>query len=346
MIRKLAKIVQIDAIVPIVGADAIEGAKVGGWTVVVKKGEYAPGNLAVYFEIDSFLPEGNASWQFLVDKSSRLFNDVKGHVLRSIKLRGQVSQGLLLGFDVLRAAGVKTEILAIGEDVSQALGITKYERPLPDELIGVARGYMPSRIPTTDQERIQNLAPELSQWATDDELTWEATEKIEGQSCTFALIDNDFHVCTRAVDLLNTPGNSFWGVAEDIDIENRLFSCFNGRNLAIQGELVGPGIEDNIYSLTVKKFYLYDIYDIDAGRYLNPQERAVMAKQLGVEQVPVIDLEFVLSKDVTMDALLTMADGQSILKNGQLREGLVFKSNQKALSFKVVSNKYLLKQSN
>lgn len=345
VIRKLAKIVQIDAVVPIVGADAIEGAKVGGWTVVVKKGEYTPGDLAVYFEIDSFLPEGNAAWQFLVDKSSRMFSDVKGHVLRSIKLRGQVSQGLLLPLSV-DARIEDSDQSNIGADVSEILGVVKYEPPVPAELAGIARGLFPSRVSKTDQERIQNLAAELGEWTADKQLTWEVTEKLEGSSCTFAWLDNDLHVCSRNIDLMDTEGNSLWKAAKELGIPERLSDGYMGRNLALQGEIVGFGIQGNIYGLRAQKFFLFDVYDVDQGRYLNPLERAAIAKQMGLEQVPVIDPEFRLPDVAAMDALLAMADGQSALKDGQLREGLVFKSNQKPVSFKAVSNKYLLKQSN
>lgn len=344
MIRKLAKVVQIDAVVPISGADAIEGAKVGGWTVVVKKGEYKPGDLAVYFEIDSFLPEGNLAWQFLVDKSSRMFNDVRGHVLRSIKLRGQVSQGLLLGLEVLRADDLIIDRFTVGDDVSHTLGVTKYEPPVPAELAGIARGLFPSRVPKTDQERVQNLATELGDWSADDQLTWEVTEKLEGSSCTFAWLDNDLHVCSRNIDLMDTEGNSLWKAAKELGIPEKFATEFSGRNLALQGEIVGFGINGNIYGFRAQKFFLFDIYDVDQGRYLNPQERKAIAEKVDLEQVPVIDTEFFLPKEAAMDALLAMADGQSSLKAGQLREGLVFKSNQKSVSFKAISNKYLLKQ--
>lgn len=342
----MAKIVQIDAIIPIIGADAIEGAKLGGWTVVVKKGEYKPGDMAVYFEIDSFLPEGNPHWQFLVDKSSRMFGDVRGHVLRSVKLRGQVSQGLLLGLAVLRDSGLKDEALAIGEDVGDALGIVKYEPPIPADLAGVARGLFPSRVAKTDQERVQNLAEELFVWANDDQLTWEVTEKLEGSSCTFAWLDDDLHVCSRNIDLMETEGNSLWKVAKELNIREKFAAGFKGRNLALQGEIVGFGIQGNIYGLRAQKFFLFDIYDADQSRYLAPPERNQISQHMGLEQVPVVDSAFRLPTHNTMDSLLAMADGHSALKNVQLREGLVFKSNQKTLSFKTVSNKYLLKQSN
>lgn len=94
--RKLASIRVIDDVEPIIGADAIEVVTLGGWKVVTKKNEFSKGDLCVYFEIDSFLPAGVPAWQFLVDKSSREFEGVVGHRLRTIKLRGAVSQGFVL----------------------------------------------------------------------------------------------------------------------------------------------------------------------------------------------------------------------------------------------------------
>ena len=97
--RKLVTVRTIDAVNPIPDADAIEVATIGGWNVVVKKGEVKAGDKCVYFEIDSFLPTGNPAWQFLVDKQSRTFEGVVGHRLRTVKLRGVTSQGLALRLD-------------------------------------------------------------------------------------------------------------------------------------------------------------------------------------------------------------------------------------------------------
>ena len=344
MDRKLSKIVRVDDVVPIAGADAIEAAKLGGWTVVVKKAEFKPGDLAIYFEIDSFLPQGNPAWQFLVDKSSRSYNGVTGHVLRSIKLRGQVSQGLLLPLSIdVQLATLGSD--AIGKDVSDLLGVVKYEPPLAAELAGVARGLFPSRVSKTDQERIQNLALELDQWVQDGALTWEVTEKLEGASCTFAWLDDDLHVCSRNIDLMDAPGNSLWRLARELDIPAKFAAGFAGRNLALQGEIVGFGIQGNIYGLRTQQFYLFDVYDADQARYLTPSERQVIAQQMGLTQVPVIDSGFSLPSVAAMESLLAMADGASALKADQLREGLVFKANAQSASFKAVSNKYLLKQS-
>lgn len=97
--RKLVTIRTIDAIGPIEGADAIEVATIGGWNVVVKKNEVKAGDKVFYFEIDSFLPDGNPAWQFLVDKQGRTFEGRLGHRLRTVKLRGTTSQGLVLRLD-------------------------------------------------------------------------------------------------------------------------------------------------------------------------------------------------------------------------------------------------------
>ncbi len=347
MSRKLARVVRVDNILPIQGAEAIECAVIGGWTVVIKKGEYRAGDLAVYFEIDSFLPEGNPAWQFLVEKAAKQFIDLRGHVLRSIKLRGQVSQGLLLGLSVLRSAGVSAESVSLGDDVSDLLGVLKYEAPVPAELSGIARGMFPSQVAKTDQERIQNLGAELEQWSNDPTLTWEVSEKLEGASCTFAWFENDLHVCTRNVDLMEADDNSLWKVAKELSIAAKCARHFAGRNLALQGEIVGFGIQGNIYGLRIQKFYLFDVYDVAQKAYLNPSERQAIANQMSLEQVPILESSFRLPVSIRrtgVDSLIASADGDSVLKGGQLREGLVFKANEKRASFKIVSNKYLLGQ--
>ena len=160
--RKLVSIRTIASVEPIPNADAIEVAVVDGWKVVTKKGEFKAGDLCVYFEIDSFLPDGEPAWQFLVDKSSRIFEGVKGHKLRSIKLRGVTSQGLVLPiqfavdrfvdseFDEGQEIG---EFFTVGADISEFLGVKKWEAALPAELVGQAQGLFPSFIRKTDQER-------------------------------------------------------------------------------------------------------------------------------------------------------------------------------------------------
>jgi len=343
--RELARVVRIDDIRPIEGADAIEVARVGGWTVVVKKSEFSAGDLAVYFEIDSFLPQGNPAWQFLVDKSARDYNRMRGHVLRTVRLRGQLSQGLLLPLS--STLGDTAISIEPGTDVTELLGVHKYEPPIPAELAGEVRGLFPSRVPKTDQERIQNLAEELARWI-ESGWTWEVTEKLEGASSTWAWLEGELRVCSRNLDLRDIEGNTHWRLARECEAAARLKAYCGARNMALQGELVGNGVQGNIYRLQGHRFYLYDVYDVDQGRYLRAAERRPIVQTLGLQHAPVIHPAFVLpqNKDVaaTMQMLLAMADGESVLRPGQLREGLVFKALEHDVSFKVISNQYLLKQ--
>lgn len=360
--RKLVRLTKIDSIEPINGADRLEVARVGGWAIVVLKGEYQPGDVAVYFEYDSFLPEGNPAWQFLVDKSAREYGGVRGHVLRTIKLRKQVSQGLLLKPTLF---GPEVQNAELGEDISQLVGVVKYEPPIPACLAGEVRGMFPSIIPKTDQERVQNIIPDVQDWARDGSY-WEVTEKLEGSSCTMAQLEDGLHVCSRNLDLRETEGNTFWQIARALDIELRLARAFPGRQLALQGELVGPGVEGNIYKLTKHNIYVYDVYDVQAGRYLPPLERLDILRALNalpdgpdwdaltlvqkaelmrdspVKHVPVLKVAQ-LPKDNALADLLERADGQSALYS-TAREGVVFKAVAGGKSFKAISNKYLLAQ--
>lgn len=176
--RKLVTVRQVSDVRPIEGADAIVVATIEGWDVVTKKGDFMPGDQCLYFEIDSFLPDGNPAWQFLVDKQPKIFEGVKGHKLRTIKLRGQVSQGLALPLSALPGEGatsiagiimnLEAEAMNAGQvftlrdvDFAPFLGIKKYEAPLPAQLQGQAEGLFPSFIQKTDQERCQNLGGKI-----------------------------------------------------------------------------------------------------------------------------------------------------------------------------------------
>ena len=203
MSRKMASIRRIDSIRPIPGADAIEVATVGGWDVVVKRGEFAVGDLAVYIEIDSWV--GHDLAPFLSKGNEpREYNGVRGERLRTVRLRGQVSQGLLLSrYIVLDRVGEIHE----GQDITELLGIQKWEAPIPASLAGDVRGAFPSFIPKTDQERIQNLTQEFDTW---NGLEWEGSEKLDGSSMTVYHKDGDFGVCSRNWNLADSEGISLW----------------------------------------------------------------------------------------------------------------------------------------
>lgn len=339
--RKLASIRVIDAIDPIPEADAIEVATVGGWKVVVKRGEFQAGTLAVYFEIDSWIPHEMAPF-LSKGKEPRVYNGVKGERLKTIKLRGQVSQGLLVKpADVMNAK--QFTLLEDGEDVTELLGVQKWEAPIPAQLAGKMRGYFPGFIPKTDQERIQNLKRELEQYIEEGDL-WEVTEKLDGSSMTVYVRGEDSGVCSRNIDLLETEGNTFWQVTRQFQLLDKIKST--GRNLALQGEVVGEGIQGNPYKLKGYGFYLFDVYDIDRGHYLPPGERQELARALQIQHVPVYPYVALNSSERdTVEFLLKAAYG--ISKVGVcLREGLVFKRSDGTASFKVISNEWLLKGGN
>ena len=338
--RKMATIRKIDALRPIPGADAIECAIVGGWTCVVKKGEYVAGDLAVYCEIDSWIPYEVAPF---LSKGNfpHVYNEVKGERLRTVKLRGQLSQGLLLPLKELYGLLQGLNNHFEGQDVSENLGIVKYEAPIPASLAGEVKGMFPSRIPKTDQERIQNLSTELEEWKAAG-LTWEVTEKLDGSSMTVYIIDGEVGVCSRNLDLKPNKDNSLWATAYKNEIDVKLIQSLS--NLAIQGELIGNGIQGNMYKMRDQEFYVYDIYDIDKGRYFTPTERAAYCKVWDIKHVPVFKTDFMLTTETVAD-LLQKAEGKSVMGDiaGPEREGLVYKCNEQKVSFKTVSNKFLLK---
>lgn len=332
--RKLASIRRIDNILPIEGADAIECAVVGGWKVVVKKAEFNVGDLAVYFEIDSWIPTGLAPF-LSKGKSPREFQGIQGERLRTVKLRGQLSQGLLLPLEPT-CANIDSELFE-GLDVSFPLNIVKWEMPVPTHLAGQVKGNFPTVIPKTDQERVQNLAKEVL--AAKGEL-FEVTEKLEGSSMTCYLLDGVFGVCSRNLDLKCDENNAFWKTAIKKDVETKMRDA-NLEGYAIQGELCGPGVQGNIYNLPELMFYVYDIYDTNRGDYLTPGERHEIIKTLELDHVPYFT-EPVNLAGGTVEEILAFAEAKSFLNVLQEREGVVFKHLHGGMSFKAVSNKYLL----
>lgn len=334
--RKLATIRKIAAIEPIEGADAIEVAVVDGWKVVVKKDEFQVDSLAVYLEIDSWVPTELAPF-LSKGKEPREYEGVKGERLRTVKLRGQLSQGLLLPIpeDTIKGAG---HLVAEGLDLTEHLGILKWERPMNAQLAGMARGNFPALVPKTDQERIQNLTRSFQKYQED---SWSITEKLDGSSCTFYLDDEGvFHVCSRNLDLKEDEANSFWKVARKFQIED-IMRRNSMLGMAIQGEMIGEGIQGNQYK-TQLDFYVYDMYNTHTGQYILPVQLKAACERLGLKHVPII-AEATEIKEQTIQSILAFAEGKSLL-NASNREGVVFKSNTvHDRSFKSISNSWLLK---
>lgn len=340
MSRKLASIRKIDRIDSIPGADQIEVATIGGWKVVVKRDEFQPNDLAVYCEVDSWIPHELAPF-LSKDKEPREYNGVKGERLRTIKLRGQTSQGLLLPLnELLKMKYDGDSVVGEGDDVTEMLGIQKWEAPVPANLVGMAKGLFPTFIKKTDQERVQNLTSEIAEWHKVGYL-FEVSEKLDGSSMTIFFKDDEVGVCSRNLELKEDDSNTFWRVAKAESLIDKLKNL--GRNIAIQGELIGEGIQGNKYGIKGQKFYLFDIFDIDSYSYVSPEKRRTLAKMLDINHVPVISGDKDLGTG-TVEEILQWAEDKSRLNDRVEREGLVFKlCGDGNISFKSISNKFLLK---
>ena len=249
--RKLATIERISAINPIPDADAIERATIRGWNVVVKKGEHKVGELVVYCEIDSIMPE-KPEFEFLRPRGFRI---------KTIKLRGTYSQGIIFPLSILSSTGKIIELIE-GADVTEVLGIIKYEPQIPACLAGLAKGAFPSHSIKTDEERIQNLVDLYEEYRT--KYTWIATEKVDGSSTTYSIVNDEFGVSSRNLELKETEDNTFWKVARALDVETKMRKYMADHNLSaltLQGELLGEGVQKNKYHLkghTVRFFRVFD----------------------------------------------------------------------------------------
>ena len=366
--RKLASIQRIIDITPIEKADNIECVTVKGWQLVAKKGEFQVNDLCVYFEIDSFLPD-KPEFAFL--KDIKTHQGKQGYRLRTVKLRGQISQGLALPLSTFSLSGNEDD------DVTEKLGVFKYDNSTIDNKPGIRAGNpagrFPSFIPKTDQERIQNL---ISYFAKNKDVAYEETLKLDGSSCTMYKIEAKpslwdrffnlfgkklksyhFGVCSRNLEIkpsskraaafVNTDGKSslheesnFWQVADHYDIENRLPVGF-----AVQGELIGPKIQNNHEKVTEIDFYIFDIYSIKESRYLTPFERACFCADYlsNCKHVPIVNTNVKIFEECpTLQDLLARVKGQSI-NPGTISEGRVYKALDGSHSFKCINNDYLLK---
>lgn len=334
--RKLASIQRIAEIKDIPDADLIQAYRVGGWWIVSKKGEFAVNELVTYLEIDSFVPTELAPF-LSKGKEPKEYMGVRGERLRTVKLKRQISQGLILPLSEYVLDNVE---LIEGYDVTEILGVIKWEAP--EEFIPAnAKGNFPSFIPKTDQQRVQNLSREFNEWLTDGSV-WQKTEKLDGSSMTVFINGDNSGVCSRNLELLEDENNTYWKMTKKYKLIETLRST--GRNLAFQGEIYGMGINGNLYGLDDQRFALYSIYDIDDQCYLPPDEAYRVALVLGVPHVP-HEGNFCLGEFYsTMQELIDEADGTSCVNTKAIREGYVYKNLETTESFKVIGASYLIKK--
>jgi len=325
---------------PILGADFVELATVLGWKCVVKKGECSVGSEGIYFPIDSQMPMDDVRYAFL-DRSS------KTRRVKTGKFKKQISQGLFLPLTIFTEEEIKQleeRIFneGIDADLSNIFRVVHYEPPTPVHIGGDVVGATPEFIRKTDQERIQNdpFLLELIKY-----YSMEMTEKLDGTSIQYFLNNGDFGVCSRNLRLKESETNTPWRVAKSLDIEAKLRRL--DRNISIQGELVGPSIQGNKYKLNEVQYYVFDIWNIDKQCFLIPSERRMLVEELELLHVPFLGL---CSYDcnITVDKMVDIAKGKSMIGCNSTREGLVFKCcevlNGYVPSFKVINNDFLLEE--
>ncbi len=329
--RKLASIQKIKNIEPIEGADSIMKASVLGWQLVIRKDEFKIGDLCVYCEIDSVLPD-KPEFEFIRAKTNRI---------KTIKLRGQISQGICFPLSVLPEGIEIVEDL----DVTEIIGVTKFEPPIPANLAGEIKGLFPSFMPKTDETRVQVLQHVLDQYKG---LTCYIAEKLDGSSVTYYFKDGEFGVCSRNLDIVKNEENSMWKFAIENDLEQKLKSL--NKNICLQGEIIGEGIQKNKYKLKGQTVFFFNVFDIDKYEYLSLSYFKQIINDLNLKHVPIIEDQYELTNN--MDELILKSKLKSTLNKDTIAEGIVIRPTtemiekhklQGRLSFKVINPDFLIK---
>ena len=343
--RKLASIQRIWKIEPIEGADRIELAHVLGWQCVVNKGQFQEMDLAVYFEVDSFLPVA-PEFEFLRASSYRKTDIMgEGFRLRTMKFRGQISQGLLLPVSAFPAIPEDSEP---GMDVTDILDVKKWEIEERITTGGTMIGTLPYDIPHTDETRVQ-AEPDLIQAFAG--LEYYISTKMDGSSHSVGIDENGFHVTGHNYEYKDDGKSPFYELVKSMDLQAKMEAFATANNLStftIQGELCAPGIQKNRLKLTKPAWYVFTIRE--NGKRAGLTRMLEICEKLQLESVPIEEVGKGLpTKYPTVEALLERADGN--YPKGGKKEGIVIRPTTPMycslicadLSMKVVSNKYLLK---
>ena len=349
MTRKLASIQQVLSVEPIPNSDRLECLTILGWRVVAKKGDYKPGDLVVYCEIDSLLPERPefellraSSYKPAIMDGAAVVQPA-GFRIKTVKLRGCISQGIVFPLSILADDGYQ-----LGEDVSDTLGVLKYEPPVPKCMAGSAKGPFPAFLSKTDETRIQAVPGLLERWKGQEFI---ATEKLDGTSFTAFVKDGEFGVCSRNLLLDETSDSHvLCRLAKRLDLEMKMRAVCGeyGFSLAIQGEAIGPSIQGNKYNLSEVDLYVFSLIEIGWGDHNSSGEfHNHIISRLGLKKVPQVGR---FEMNHTVEDLVQMSVGHSELNKSIHREGIVVRPvlNQRdeeisgPLSFKVINPQFLL----
>lgn len=332
--RKIVSLKKIDRIVPIENADAIETAKLGGWNSVVKKGEYQAGDTVIYCEVDTFLPTSVEEFSFLAPRGTKTRinpdtnQEVEGHTLKTMKLRGVVSQGLILPISDFGLTEDSTQEQV--DEVFKKLGVFKYEPPLPAG--GAQIGSFPTEARKTDSERVQNLTDEFLQSLNADD--WYASEKIDGTSSTFVKRDGKVVVASRN-----------WTVDPETSLQGKMAQQLNLSEImpegaVIQGEVFGEGIQQNPLKISGTRLMVFSAH--------SPVDDEQFNKFVKENSVPVLDWTLPQTVEEAIEQVNKMKStvNPQVQAEGVVwwnRNGDVFDELDGRSNFKAINNAFLMK---
>lgn len=353
-VRKLVTARTVSQLLPIKGADFIELAVVDGWTCIVKKGEFNEGDVGLFFEIDSFLPAKDDRFAFL--KKPMSHQGQAGYRIKSMKMRKVLSQGLFLPLNMFPEVNMS-------KDITEQLNVTKYDVAMSQQK-GHGNGKnlpnLPSFLRKTDQNRLQNLP---HYWSIHKDQLFEETLKLDGSSCTMFKADrkktlwdtikswfgytpilHTFGVCSRNVNLPRPKKDTacnFWTMALQYKVEQYL-----PKGYAISGEVIAPNIQSNHEKVDSPDFFIFDIFDITAQKYLLPEARThFIANYIPhMKHIKITHSRLKIFEEYPdLNSLQDRVTGQS-MNPKTISEGRVYKAIDKEdLTFKLISNEYLLK---
>jgi len=364
--RKLASIRRILKLQEIPKADKIEVATIDGWQCVVKRGDFLEGDLCVFLEIDSLVPEHEV-FEFMRPRKFRV---------KTAKFMKQISQGLALPLLIIEQITGKQIPVEEGTDVTELLGVVKHDpylekekrfsgkkqkknfitqymlsfkwfRNLHYKYTGRGNNF-PWFLSKTDEERIQNLPHIFRTWGG---IQCYETEKIHGMSATYAVyrgkfflerfLFKDFYVCSRNLALYKEDDSEWWEIARRLNIKGKLQGI--GKNIAIQGEICGKGIHKDPYKIGDLRFFVFNVIDIDTNKRFNLHDKLEFCKNYGFDPVPFIT-RYTMYENFTVDGMIERSKNRSSINPSVLIEGIVVRNiNDDHMSFKAINPEFLLK---
>ena len=344
-IRKLASIQRIWNVEPIPNSDYLELVSVLGWKCVATKGQFKPGDLAVYFEIDSFLPV-RPEYEFLRKSCYKNTNIMgEGFKIRTQRFRGQLSQGLVMPLDSIPEIAPD---FGLGDDVSDLLGVKKWEIEERATTGGNVIGSLPYDVPHTDETRVQECPQLIQEFAGKE---YYISTKMDGSSHSVSIDEDGFHVTGHNYEYKNDGSSSFYEYVNQRGYRpfmEAYVARYGLKTLTIQGEFCAPGIQKNRLKLAKPEWYVFTVRV--NGQRVGLKSMTEICDHLKLDMVPIEETgtDFQL-KYPTVEAVLERSEGE--YPNGGLKEGIVIRTTEPVycplisgpLSMKAVNNKYLLK---